>query len=516
MAAYRKALTPAIVGVGLALLIGATLVRLWGIGWGLPYAYHADEPVNLTTTLTMLQDRDPNPRFFNYPPFYYYVEAGGQLTYFAIGAAVGEFESIDDITTPEMQTLANGRLENPNSLLTGRLLSVVFSVATVAIIYGAALAVSGSMAGAILAGLLTALGPLAVRRGRLMTPDPIAAFFTAATLAASFAVLRRGKTIDYALSGALVGLAASSKYHAALVATVVLGAHIMRTGKRFATDRNIYLAAGAAVATFVVTSPFVILDFQTFWSEITWKTDFYSGSQIGGDAGSLGLYARTVFTEFGVLLLLVPFAFTVRLFRSEAILAAGYAALYVMFVAAFVVRFDRHLLPALPAIALTIGLGLSGLIALARPWFAAHSVRWTWLRAAVIGVVLVVGLAIPIGRTINDAQRYSTDERAAAREWIDASIPIGSTILVDAYSPFVDPDRFEATGVSFSATAGGEASHYEYVTVAEQGSGRFLADPSAYPRQVASYAERFDSFCEIASFPGPPWIKVLSRDCDTP
>ena len=105
-----------------------------------------------------------------------------------------------------------------------------------------------------------AFAPLAVRHGRLVTPDPIATFFTAAVLAASFLVLRRGHTVDYVISGVLVRHAGSSKFHEALVAIVVVAAHIMRTGRGFATDRKSYLAGGVAVATFVVTSPFVVLD----------------------------------------------------------------------------------------------------------------------------------------------------------------------------------------------------------------------------------------------------------------
>lgn len=505
-----------VASIGVLLIVGAAAIRFWGIGWGLPYVYHADEPVNLTTTLTMLQDGDPNPHFFNYPPFYYYVEAGGQLAYYGLGMASGDFESISDISTPEMQTLANGRLANPNSLLAGRLVSVAFSIGTVVIVFAAVLAVSGSLSGATLAGLLMALGPLAVRRGRLMTSDPIATFFTAAALAASYLVLRRGRTVDYALAGILVGLAGSTKYHAALIAVAVFVAHVMRTGKRFAADRRIYLAGGVAVATFVITSPFVVFDAGTFWAELAWKTDFYSGAQAGGGAASLPFYARVVAAEYGPLLLVIPFAFTVRRFRREALLATGFAVLYLAFITFFVVRFDRHVLLALPAIAVTIGLGVAGLVVVLRE----RLVSWAkvdarvWL--AVVGAVMMLGLLIPVAGTASDGARYSSDERAGAREWIHQSLPADSTVLVDAYSPFVDPERFEITAVSFAATAGGDSGQYAYVVIAEQGSGRFLADPSAYPDQAAGFEERLGDFCEVAYFPGPPWIRVLAQDCPAP
>lgn len=507
---------PWVVAVGTLLILIAIAVRLWGLGWGLPYVYHADEPVNLSTTLTMVQERDPNPHFFNYPPFFYYVEAGGQLAYFAVGAATGEFESVRDISKPEMQTLANGRLGNQNSMLAGRLISVAFSVATVAVVFAAVLGVSGSLGGAALAGLLMAFGPLMVRRGRLMTPDPIATFFVAATLAASCLLLRRGSRIDYALAGVLVGLAGSSKYHVALVGVVVLAAHVMRTGRRSFRDGKIYIAGAAAILTFAVTSPFVLLDFQGFWAEFAWKTDFYSGSRVGGDAASLAFYIRTLFSEYGLLLLLTPFAFVSRRVRREAILSAGFSIVYVVFVTFFVVRFDRHLLPALPAVAMTIGFGAAGLILVlkrrTRRWRATGS----WMPAAVLGLIVMIGVVFPFTRTIDDGARSSSDERAEARNWIQDSLPPGSTVLVDAYAPLVDPDLFVVTGSPFVTNVAGDVSQYEYVVVAEKGTGRFLANPETFPGQVNRFSEQFGSFCEIAEFPGPPWIRVLSRDCLTP
>ena len=503
------------VAIGAALVLGAIAVRLWGLGWGLPYVYHADEPVNLTSTLTMLQERDPNPHFFNYPPFYYYVEAGGQLVYYGLGVATGNFASIDDIALPETQTLANGRLGNPKSLLAGRLVSVAFSVGTVALVYVSVLAVSGSLVGAALAGFLMAFTPLAVRRGRLLAPDPMATFFTAAALAASFLILRRGRTVDYVIGGVLVGLAGASKYHVALVALAVLAAHVMRTGRGFLRDGRIYLAGGLAVATFLITSPYVLLDFPAFWDEFAWKSDFYSGGSVGGGGGSYAFYARALGAEYGILLVLVPFAFAIRRFRREAVLAAGFAVLYVAFISFFVVRFDRHLLPVLPAVAITIGLGAAGSIILLRSTLAGRKGFRVVVSLLAVGVVVALGIVFPLLETAEDGLRYSSDERAEVREWIHTSLPESSTVLVDAYSPFVDPERFRVTAVAFAATGGGDPTQYEYVVVAEQGSGRFLSDPDAHPDQVAAYEQRFGSFCEIAFFPGPWWHKVLSRDCVT-
>src|SRR5213592_2958432 len=54
------------------LLLVAFAVRLWGIGWGLPYVDHPDEPQVADAALGMVRRSDWNPRFFDYPSLYLY------------------------------------------------------------------------------------------------------------------------------------------------------------------------------------------------------------------------------------------------------------------------------------------------------------------------------------------------------------------------------------------------------------------------------------------------------------
>jgi len=494
----------AAVGGFLVVVVVAVVIRLWGIGWGLPYAYHADEP-------DMVQRKSLNPGFYNYPPFFYYVEAGGQLAYFAVGAARGEFDSVDDISQPEMQTLGNGRLGNPKSLLTGRLISVALGVGAVAIVFVSIILLSGSMPGAIVGGALMALGPLAVRQSRFMTPDALATFFVAAVLGLSFLILRRGRTLDYVLAGFAVGLAGSSKYHVAIVAVAVVAAHVMRSGTGWYRDRVIYLAGVIAVGTFLVLSFVIFFDFSSFWAEFAWKQGAYTGTG-GGGGESLWFYLGVVATEAGFLLLLIPIAFIGSALRREAGIAVGFAVVYLAVIAMFVLRFERHVLPALPAVAVAVGLGLSVLTSQLRGWTADRSVLFGRLVTAAITAILVAFAFGPMATTISDGDRFSSDERADVRAFVDA-LPRGSRVLVDAYSPFVGPETFAVTSTGFVATDGRDPAGYDYVTVAEQGSGRFLQNPDTGLLRDTDFGGRFADFCEIAFFPGPPWQRVLAKDC---
>ncbi len=58
----------AIVTLGLGL-------RLWGIGFGLPYLYHPDEGVPVSIALRILHTGDFNPHFFHWSSLLFYANA---------------------------------------------------------------------------------------------------------------------------------------------------------------------------------------------------------------------------------------------------------------------------------------------------------------------------------------------------------------------------------------------------------------------------------------------------------
>ena len=56
----------------LLILAFAFFLRIWGVHFGLPYAYHADEPIVIHHALAY-GSGDLNPHFFNIPPLVSYL-----------------------------------------------------------------------------------------------------------------------------------------------------------------------------------------------------------------------------------------------------------------------------------------------------------------------------------------------------------------------------------------------------------------------------------------------------------
>jgi len=53
----------------------AILVRIWGIGFGLPYDFHPDEPFIIKKALNIIINKDFNPHVFTWPPLFIYLNA---------------------------------------------------------------------------------------------------------------------------------------------------------------------------------------------------------------------------------------------------------------------------------------------------------------------------------------------------------------------------------------------------------------------------------------------------------
>ena len=67
-----RRIRPEVCALSLALVI-AFVLRVIGIGFGLPLLDHPDEPTLVSRADTMARTNDFNPHFFHYPSFFIYV-----------------------------------------------------------------------------------------------------------------------------------------------------------------------------------------------------------------------------------------------------------------------------------------------------------------------------------------------------------------------------------------------------------------------------------------------------------
>ena len=286
-----------------AILAAAIGLRLWGLAFGFP-AEHPDEIFLIVYPLNFFSG-DLNPHSFHKPTFHFYLLGLLYAAYFVFGKVLGH-----DWTAAEFSAY-HTFFDTDSLLLLARLASVFFSTLTIWGVYRLAKRLAGEGTGLAAAGLL-AVSVLHVRQTPLASVDVPLAFWVVGATWAAVRLLRADRSRDYLLAGALVGLAASTKYPGAAVGLAIPAAHLC-AGRSILQGR-LWAAPLAAVAVFLATSPYLLLDFATFKAHFLFQASHAQGGRGGGDPawwrhlafslrhslGYLGLAAAAIAVGFQV------------------------------------------------------------------------------------------------------------------------------------------------------------------------------------------------------------------------
>lgn len=390
-------------GIALALIaLLAAGLRLWGLISGPPLR-HPDEIFAVIFPLKFFSG-DLNPHHFYYPTFHFYLLGLVYGVCFLWQHFLGAGWSL-------VEFAAYHCFWDPDALLVwARLTSAVFAVATVVWTAYLARRLYSRDAG-LIAGLLLAVGVIHVRQTALAGVDAALACWCVGAVWAAVRLLERESLRDYALAGALVGLAGGTKYPAASMGLAVLAGHLL-AGRRL-RDRRLWLAALAASATLIMVSPYLLLDFRTFQGHFLFQAAHAREGR--GEAGGFGYQLFFTLRHNlgwpGLLFMMAGAGLAIRQ-RQRAIwiVLAGFLAGYLS-ISWGKLAFVRYALPLLPLQAVLVA---GGIQLLPRgPWQVA-------LAAALA--------AMPLYSSVRVAQLLgSTDTRELARAWIEAQAPAGTS-----------------------------------------------------------------------------------------
>ncbi|MBV9282365.1 MAG: glycosyltransferase family 39 protein, partial [Chloroflexi bacterium] len=234
-----------------ALLLGilalAAGFRLWGIAWGLHDANvsrrpHPDEwPIYwLFQWFGSTHSLNPCPAttrcFFDWGSVYPYLSYGAHAL---LAPLLG-------LVPPHTW----GSSADPlfvNSVLTGRLVSVLTSTMTVLIVFYLGSQAYGTATG-LAASLLAALSGLLIQLAHFATPDSTTVLLVTLDLLAMVLAMKRPSAPRFALSGLALGLAVGCEYHMVLLAIPLLVSWLLARPRQ----GSWLLAAGACALSALV------------------------------------------------------------------------------------------------------------------------------------------------------------------------------------------------------------------------------------------------------------------------
>lgn len=397
----------------------ALWLRFWGLSYGLPQSFNADEPHHVNVAISFGRG-SLNPLLFKYPTLWMYTMFGAYGAFFVGWSGFGLLRSVSDF----------GALFAWNSgtfYLIARLLSAGFSVLGLIAVYRSALALERPRVG-LWAATLLAASPTLVVSAHAAKPDSLMFFFAAFAWLLALRYLDSGKKRALFACAAATGLCVSTQYVAApiiLLGPLVWAARWLETGE--ASPRLLAICGAVVPAAFFAGSPFVLIAWRSAWRDIA---DTGVMASVGDPAGvvvlkNLGTFADPLF--LGGVFAVGGLAWLYRSRRSLALVFSIPILVQVVFLACSPNGgWARFLIPVFPALALAAAFAIESLLLKIK-----HSEP---LRALVLIVLLAPGA---VSAWAFDSELVLPDTRTSAEAWIREEIPRNASILT--FNPHTAP-----------------------------------------------------------------------------
>ncbi|MCK9248198.1 MAG: glycosyltransferase family 39 protein [Solirubrobacteraceae bacterium] len=435
--------------LGAIVLVGL-LLRLWGIRWGLPFAYNLDERshfVPRSVEFFASGSIDPD----------YQLNPAGLIQWIAAALWLTHWSSDGIVDTWRT---------DPGQIWTiARVASALLSTAAIALLYLAGSRLFDRRVGLVAAAIL-ATAFLPVHYGHLALNDGPSLAFTALGLFAIAGIVRFGRRRDYVLAGAALGAAMGFKYNAAFVGLPLGTAALLHaTGWRWgdlrstddgaARDRGADLRAGlrlplwrpallglvlagaATVAAFFVCNPYAFLRPAFFLDQVEHLSNYTKGGLLLGETQSSGYryYAWSLGWGFGLLPLALAFVGGLRMLaaaRWQALILLPAPLIFLLYVGSQGRYFARYAMPVYPLLALIAAAGAV--------WLATWLLDRARARGGVRVALGVVAAAIVLAQGVvnvvhNNGVLTEEDTRSSARAWMVDNVPPGTTLVVEPMMP---------------------------------------------------------------------------------
>jgi hypothetical protein len=406
------------------LLVLSFALRVWGAKQGLPYAYNADENAHFVPKAIGLFGHGWNPHYFVNPPAYTY------LLHVVFTVWFGGREGV-----------SNSFARDPTEVFfVARVVAAACGTVAVWLLYLAGTRFFADRRAGFLAAGLLGVGFLPVFYSHLALNDVPTLAPICLALYGTSGIVRRGRTVDYVLAGAGLGLACATKYTGGIALLPILGAAAgWLVGRRrmapSAVLVGVLLVGLCALVAFLVTNPYALLDYAGFSDGLRHQTS------VADDAlGKLGLtddnglqyYLWTLTWGLGWIPAVAAGLGVVLVARDHwriALTLVPAPVLFLVFMGTQERFFGRWLLPIFPMICL-----LAAYAVLRGAAWGAR--RWPTLAPS----LLVIAAALLCGQgliaSLHSGQVLSRDDtRNMARAWLVEHVPPKTKIVVEPVVP---------------------------------------------------------------------------------
>jgi hypothetical protein len=500
----------------LILILLSLVVNLAGIRKNLPYIREIDEDIFAIGAVRMASTGILNPGFFGNPATttFYPLLILYHLQY--------RLPQGDPLSWPDPGLQDVFQMEPSNFYLLGRLLSILYATFTIPLIYSIGGRVFSTTVG-FLGGFLYIFYPLAVLYNTYLRSDAAATFFITLSLWQIIRITESPSGMNHLLAGIFIGLSTASRYFGIALILILVIVDLWLFYKfphmRRYLPIGLFIGIFATIASFIFSSPYLIIDFNKFVADIAHEA---RTSHPGAIIYSRPMnflrhifihvpqsisWPQTILAGVGVFIALRKrqiFSMLLAIFLLTFFLVISYPAL----------NWDRWICSSLPIIALFVAYGSCSLLA----WVVTHNTLKDSTQKIFAILFVVMIWSYPAYKVvIYDIQQNTLSTRVLARNWIIANTPQGSKIAQDYYAAPLNDTKFDVTNY-FTLSQNPSLDYYykenfKYLVASSQSYERYLIAPEFFPIESAFYASLFQQGhllykIEPSLFHGGPTVRI--------
>lgn len=463
------------------------VIRWYGIGYGLPSVCH-EESLTLRRAWNMHVTGNLSPGWFKWPTLLMYFEL-------IVLRLLSLFRTI----------------RWSDYVYANRFVMTVFGTALIGVSYAFGTRLYGRSVGIVSAALVAAW-PWFVIFSRLARPEIPLPFLTVVTAYASLGILSSGRTKYYVIAGVSGSLAAALKYNGIFALIIPISMHLIASYRhRGNVDRIILPIIGfiiMPVATFLLTSPYAIWDYEMFFNHFIQQE-----SRSGFDP-------RYVFTILDSLISAMGWAGCIAAGVGLVIALIRRTQADIVLVTSFIASIVLLVIwePSIRLLSSAI-VFLSVFGAMAIVWMAGVRYRYLptfsgpFLALATIGAVFLSPVQENI-RLLGESRRISVTE--SVNSWLKANTSGTERVYFGFEAPF--PETVNSTGTYFpphEMRDPDEAFNQDYnvfrsegyeIVILSERHRQFLTDISLQPSATDFYRSLYRD-AEVQTF---PWDRLAS------
>ena len=426
------------------ILLCAGVVRVWGLGFGLPLGNaRPDETYVMDVVRPLLEGRAPPPNY-EYPWLYMGLTALGWIGYYGVGSIQGTFQTFADLP-------ASWRAHYEPFFIIGRGITAACGVLSVWVMFAIGRHLLSARAGLTGAALL-AVAYLHVRDSHYGTTDVPMTLFVLLSLLLLLRAHDGPGLRGYLWAGAAAGLAGATRYSAVFVVVplvVSAAIHAARSpGARMRAGLGRLVAAGVPCGVVAALGiPFAITDPGGFLGnlELLFTSTTSGQSHLQLDPGWITHLQYSLRYGMGLAMLAAAGAGTLLITvrdPARAALVVAFPVSYFAVVGAARNQYFRYVVPLVPYLCLMAAVAIDGAVEWLRRRRAGADVRL--LNGVAVALTLALAAESAARSWRFDRVLAATDNRVVAGRWIAEHVAPGSSFLLTGSHygyPWLPTDR---------------------------------------------------------------------------